>query len=304
MRKLRDAPAAADVCAVITTYRPDSAFVDRVSRITSQVGLVVIVDDGESAENVSSLQAWFGDDPHIVLIHNPMNRGIATALNNGVTTAINRGFQWILTLDDDSVVSPAMVQRLLMHLRRASNGKPLGLIGMSFSHLDTPDARLRQPAEGKPALIDKRHIITSGSLFCVSTYTAVGPFREEFVIDWVDYDYCLRARAKGFRVVKTAEIGFAHRIGNPTVGRLFGIPVQIDRHSASRLYYWFRNSVVLAVEYLWTDPLFAGAILIAHLKMLWLIIWFGPDKNSKLLSAFRGIVDGGLNRLGARRSGN
>jgi rhamnosyltransferase len=294
-------PAPADVCAVVTTYRPDGAFAGRVARIAGQAGLVVVVDDGASAEQVRRLDAWFRGHPNVVVVHHSVNRGVAAALNTGVRIGMRKGFGWMLTFDDDSVVAADMVQRLLDHLGRASNGRPVGLMGMSFSLLDTDEPEATRPCV-KPAYFDKRHLITSGTLFHASSYERIGPFREEFFIDWVDYDYCLRARAKGLRVVKTDDIGFAHRIGEPAVGDVLGIPVRVSRHSAARVYYWFRNSLVLALEYLWTDPLFACAIVVAHVKMLWSVLWFGPDRRLQLRAAFRGIVDGGLKRLGEQRS--
>jgi hypothetical protein len=48
-----------DVCAVITTYRPNDGFPDHVQRVHKQVGLVVIVDDSDSPNNVARLHNWF-----------------------------------------------------------------------------------------------------------------------------------------------------------------------------------------------------------------------------------------------------
>jgi hypothetical protein len=40
-----------EVCAIITTYNPDKIFPKRVEYVRNQVGMVVIVNDGESFEN-------------------------------------------------------------------------------------------------------------------------------------------------------------------------------------------------------------------------------------------------------------
>jgi len=52
-------------------------------------------------------------------------------------------------------------------------------------------------------------VITSGSLLPLATYADIGPFREEFFIDFVDTDYCFRARKEvdklAASIVKIAE---------------------------------------------------------------------------------------------------
>src|SRR5574340_1121725 len=90
------------ICAIMTTYRPGEGLADGVERLRSQVGLVVIVDDGGCEENVASLREWFGDLVGVVLHHNLMNVGIAKSLNEGISIAKRKGFRWVLTLDDDT----------------------------------------------------------------------------------------------------------------------------------------------------------------------------------------------------------
>jgi len=48
-------PTPSEICAIITTFRPDRELYKRVERIREQLGLVVIINDGEYNKNVKEL---------------------------------------------------------------------------------------------------------------------------------------------------------------------------------------------------------------------------------------------------------
>ena len=77
----------------------------------------------------------------------------------------------------------------------------------------------------------------------------IGAFREEFFIDSVDYDYCLRARSRGFRVIKLCRVGMIHSLGEAEQNDIGPLKVYTTNHNPMRRYYMFRNSTVLAREY-------------------------------------------------------
>lgn len=295
------APMPMQISAVVTTFRPDDGFPDRVGRIRSQVGSVVIVDDGGCGVNVGKLNGWFAGEKDVSLHHNALNIGIAASLNRGVAVARRKGFQWILTLDDDSVVRSDMVEKLIKGLKGIRLKKPLGIIGMSW---ETPDEIDRWKPAGKKGMYrEKRGIITSGSLFSLETYDCVGPFREEFFIDSVDLDYCLRAREKGFAVIRLEEPGFTHSIGTSRVRRFMGFPVLVEDQKPFRIYYGYRNSTVLALEYLWKEPLHSIAAAVEQTKKFFRIALFERNKREKLVHAARGLRDGWRRNLGGRLPG-
>lgn len=286
------------VCAVITTYRPGEGFPDRVQRIRSQVGRVVIVDDGESAENKERLRRWFSKISGIILYHNETNAGVATALNNGISIAKREGCRWVLTLDDDTIVEPDMVKNLIetWNLVAGQGGKPVAIMGMARSGGHT--GRFRSwPAEGR-LFVEKRGIITSGSLMPLDVYDVVGPFRTEFFIDSIDYDFCLRARAKEFRVIKVYHIGMTHPLGNSTEHRIGCLTLETTNHTPIRRYYAYRNSTVLAQEHFRHDPLYSLAVFVYQLRMVALILLLENDRRKKVKMIFRGLLDGWRKRLG------
>jgi rhamnosyltransferase len=291
-------PTPDDICAVITTFRPDNGLYQRVVRVKEQVGFVVIINDGECGENVLKLNKWFEGIKNIHVHHNSSNVGIAASLNIGISLAKKKEYRWILILDDDSLVRPNLVKKLINGMKSIKINKPIGIIGMSWT--ESNDIKEEKPMGKNVIYSEKRGIITSGSFFPVETYDIVGPFREEFYIDSVDYDFCLRAREKGFAIIKLDEIGFEHSLGSSKVLSIMGFKIIIENHEVFRIYYGFRNLTVLALEYLKIDTLYSFTVLVRHMKILFIILIFETNKIEKLIEAFRGLKDGLARNLGKR----
>ena len=291
--------AKRDICAILTTYRPDDLFIDRVARILPQVGMAVIIDDGAFSKNEEKLKNWFSGSDGIIVHHNPINIGLAASLNVGVKIALQKGFAWFLTIDDDSLIASDMVEKMIHALKVIKTQKPIGIIGMSWCDRSINGKTDAHDASG-PMYSEKRGIITSGSLFSAETYKTAGPFREEFFIDMVDYDFCLRARAKGLLVIKLHETGFEHSLGCSAVHRMFGMKVITYNHNALRLYYRIRNASVLVGEYLKSDPLFSMALVTGNIRIVCKIILFERNKYRKMVEVIRGIRDSLVGKSGKR----
>lgn len=291
--KTKDRP---DICAIITTYRPQYCLTESVNILISQVAEIIIIDDGASEENVERLGKWFYGMEKVTLWHQPTNSGIAAALNVGVNIANERGYEWVVTLDDDSIPDHDMVERLCEHLGQIGGPQPVGIIGMTRANKHCAAAPHRRTPS--PAWLEKRGIITSGSLFSVRTFKALGPFREEFFIDSVDYDFCMKARARGYRVIQVQEHGFTHSLGQNERFKLGCFIIETVSHSPTRLYYDFRNSTILAKEYFLRDPLFACATALSQFKTITRIVFLQKYKKKKLRAIIRGVADAIKGKMG------
>jgi rhamnosyltransferase len=287
---------ASDVSAVVSTYRPDAGFPDRVKRIQGQVGLTVIVDDGGLGGRAALLQSWFGATPDLILHHNPANVGLAASLNVGVSIARQAGYQWILTLDDDSVLDDGSVARLVRNVTDATDAQPIGIAALSWRSPGEvmPPAPRRHPAQWER----KRAVITSGSLFSLRTFDAVGPFREDYVIDGLDYEYCLRARGLGLNVIRFSEIGFTQNLGSPTTHRLGPITIRTFNYSAPRYYYRYRNNVRNLLLYGGRDPVYAGAVIWDLIRSGIRMVTFEQRAGLKTRQMLRGVWHGVIGRMG------
>jgi rhamnosyltransferase len=287
------------ICAVISTYRPDNEFPRRVDLVSQQVGSVIIVNDSDSIVIHHLLFQWFEQNKtlsNVILHTNDSNMGVSASLNVGLKLAIKLGFNHFLFLDDDTTVMPGLVEKLIYYKDRVNKESktPVGIISMSGIPIGET---LEDTHSYGEQWQDKRGVITSGSFFDLHVVNAVACFREEFIIDAIDYDYCLRARKKGFRVIKIMEPGIFHTIGKNLGKNSF----DENEYKYRRLYYSIRNGTVLAKEYLFSDPLYTVAVIITQLRIILIILFTESCKSRKLKCVIHGYRDAILNRMGKRK---
>ena len=280
------------VCAILVSYHPDAELPRRAARILEEAGALVIVDNG-SGEETHRMLRRIAADARVSLVLNPTNLGIASALNLGVERARAAGFAWVLLLDQDSDLHAGMLTSLLEV--RAAYPEParVAVTGAGF------DAQT-QPAPGL-AWEEVESVITSGSLIPLGVHAALGPFRDEFFIDYVDSEYCFRARARGYRVIRTTRPLMSHTIGAPTRHDVLGMTKWTTNHSPDRRYYSARNDTVMLREYGgYAFGSWALKSLARRLRTCKRIVLYERSKARKIAAVSAGWWDGVRGRLGPR----
>jgi rhamnosyltransferase len=280
------------VCAILISYHPDTELPRRAARILGEAGALVIVDNGSGGDTHAMLRR-IAADARVSLVLNPTNLGVASALNLGVERARALGFTWVLLLDQDSDLHAGMLSSLIEV--RAAYPEParVAVIGAGFGEeTRAPPAAAWQEVES---------VITSGSLIPLAVHAAIGPFRDEFFIDYVDSEYCFRARAQGYRVLRTTEPLMSHTIGAPTRHELLGKLKWTTNHSPDRRYYIARNDTVMLREYGgYAFGSWALKSLARRLRTCKRIVLYERSKARKIAAVSAGWWDGVRGRMGPR----
>jgi rhamnosyltransferase len=289
-------PCKANICAVVVTFHPDSDLFRRVEKVAKQAGRTVIVDNGSPTSCVEQIRD-IADKLAIHLILNVLNEGIACALNAGVRWAASQGYQWVLTLDQDTAIAPDMIDALADVFRWYPARRWLAVIGSNYR--DKVDGRLlceEVIGPESPPGWEMVAVLTSGSLVSVDAFQAIGGFRDEFFIDCVDFEYCLRARAHGFHVAITSKPVMEHGIGHLTYHRLLWIRVGTSNHSPVRQYFMTRNTLILAREYISKEPRWILKYFWAWVRSIVRVLLFEEERIPKTGYIARGCIDGVLMR--------
>jgi len=285
------APSMENVCAVVVAYFPDKDFEARLQTILPQVARLVIVDNTPDAIPLSPeiISAW-GERLHCIANNN--NNGVASALNQGLEYASQRGYPWVLTLDQDTQCYPDMVT-ILSKAYADCHPRP-AVIGSNY--LDPRNRKPKIPPHENKCL-EQKTVITSGSLVDVAIALLIGGFREDYFIDQVDHEFCLRLRTLGYRVVISQVPVMAHSVGYPG-----GVDVPfigiLPNHPPLRKYYIARNTVVTISAYWRQEPewclrRFVRLILgLGHMAVL------EENRLAKVRAFSAGIADGIFHRLG------
>jgi len=285
--------------AVVVFYHPDAACIERANRLASVMHCVV-VDNTPAMPSARPLLL----SSEIEYLPNGENAGIARALNQGVEALLRRGAESAILFDQDSEPTPQLLSQLPSLIASANaSGDPVALIGPAYEDKRlggvAPFVRFRpwkleRIAPEGSELIDVDFLITSGSCINLKWWSAIGPMDDALFIDFVDLEWCVRAKRAGFRVLGVPWIRLAHELGSEPVrvlGRIYPM------HSPVRHYYLFRNAVALIRRpYL---PFSWKSTELMKLPVRIVIYSLFPTERMKHLKmAIRGLFDGWRGKQG------
>ncbi|MFS2033154.1 glycosyltransferase [Polaromonas sp. CT11-55] len=280
------------VCAVVVAYYPDEEFITRLRGLSPQVARLVIVDNTPAECAVRQLELP-EDAANIHLVSNRANLGISAALNQGLHHALDAGCKWALTLDQDTQCFADMVSTLL-GVSQACSPAPAVIGG---NYLD-PRSKHPKVAIGEAAsFLVQKTVITSGSLVDVRLALAMGGFREDYFIDQVDHEFCLRARAHGHQVIISRKPVMTHSVGESGGVRLPLLGI-LPNHPPVRKYYIARNTVVTVMTYWRREPEWCLRRLARLLLGLGGMAFLEKQGFAKVRAFAGGIVDGLRGRMG------
>ena len=227
------------ICAGIVTYNPQINLLSScITAIRSQVDHVVIIDNGSNnSRDIDDLKNYCDN---ISVVYNNNNEGIAKALNQIGSEAKRLECDWFLTLDQDSICQPDMIDNYDSCIKEL-NDETIGML--------CPRIKLRVLGKDENSITSKYEdvevAITSGCLVKVEAWEDVCGFWNYLFIDKVDDDFCLSLREKGWRIVKVNRISLEHEIGRPTKHKMFIFSYYTDSYPDFRYYYIARNTMVV-----------------------------------------------------------
>lgn len=272
------------IAAIIVTYNPTSIGLERLlSSLIGSIPNILVVDNG-SAEVLTADLAPYRSS--ISLMELGENMGIAYAQNQGIDWAIERGVDNLIFFDQDSVPASNMMEILLEQLARLKTAdQKIACIGPRF--IDVRD-KPNKHVIGKSDPIRVDTLISSGSIIPIEAIRAVGKMTDELFIDYVDLDWCLRARSLGYLSYQSHAAIMYHSLGDDLITFL---GKRWPSRSPLRHYYMSRNAVWMyknsPASFRWKlidlikllrkmgfYSLFAKPRL-AHIKMMFLGLWHG-----------------------------
>jgi rhamnosyltransferase len=266
-----------EVAAVVILYNPDLNVIDNLDTYINQVRKVFVVDNSDNINETLVQKIHLYNNTEYICNHS--NLGIAAALNIAANRAIIEGFQYLLTMDQDSKASEEMINILIKNMQFSNN------IGIAAADYINPSF---QSGEVIKFTKEADYTITSGNLLNLSAYKIVGEFLDELFIDHVDHEYCLRLRKYGFRIIKTSETIIYHKIGNAVKKDFLNFHFHVLNHSPLRLYYRTRNRLYVNSIYKREFPDYVREDKINMLREILEIILFEKAILKKIKMIFTG----------------
>lgn len=180
----------------------------------------------DNASMDGSVEAIHSSYPEVEVIGLRQNLGYAGNNNVGIQVAVNRGADWVLVLNEDTVVAPDCLTRLV---EVGESNPRIGIVGPMVYHYDEPD--VIQSAGGRMdrswrtwhlaqneldhGQFTTPHVVEwiSGCAIMIrrAVIEQVGGLDERFFYYWEETEWCLRARKRGWMIMHIPEAKLWHK---------------------------------------------------------------------------------------------
>ena len=305
------------ILAGIVTYNPDPERLrENIRAVAPQVDRLLLVDNGsDHTEEIRNLAHRF----HATVIWHKKNKGIARALLEIMDFATHQGYDWVLTLDQDSVCMPALISTYKAYLGMEYLGAltcmredrnysvsyaDIGALPekeherelKSRSCTDHPSDQPIDQWDGQedslPAYSEVERCITSGCLMSVEAYRHTDGYDSRLFIDWVDFDISYALRDAGYHIIQINQYLLRHELGRSYVKNKFGRTLLVTNHPAWRQYYISRNTVIVCRRH--PKSVSFKDKFILEIKRIIVTCIYEKGKFTKLASSLKGLAAGFL----------
>lgn len=290
------------ITAIIVTFNPDlTIFGEILERIASQVDSVLLVDNASDNAALLSKTIMLRENVSPVFLDD--NIGLAAAQNLAISKIIDKT-NFIILFDQDSLIQDNLIKLLLDDAKKIHEKKDvfLGAIGPSFYDPNTmsiyPATIYYGPFIKQVKVfsepVEATYLIASGCLISTDVLREVGLMKDELFIDYIDVEWSLRAKSKGYNLYISPNAKMAHTIGDAR-RKFLGRTISI--HSPFRRYFLVRNSFyMIRLNYI---PLgYKTRECIFNIARILTSIIYSDQKMKTIKSAFYGVIDGIAGRFG------
>ncbi|MBQ8134247.1 MAG: glycosyltransferase family 2 protein [Clostridia bacterium] len=269
------------VLSGIVLYNPDLERLDEnINAVIKQADCLILIDNG--SKNISEIKKRYLPIENIELIINSENFGIAKALNQIMQYAVEYGYDWVLTLDQDSVCREGLIEKYLLYTQLAE-------VGLLSCNISDRNFQCSETCVNDKDYNEIRMCITSGSFLNTNAYQKTDGFDDQMFIDSVDFDFCIQLRKHGYKIYRVNYDGLLHEVGHGRNVKFFGKNYETYNHSPFRQYYMARNMFYLKKKY--PDEYVGIKVVLRELKNEVLILFYEPSKLQKLKARWKGIKD-------------
>ena len=258
---------------------------------------IILLDDASTNDSVQQLQKHLTENT--VFLPQEANSGFAAVNNVGMRRALADGCDWVLLLNNDTVVAPDFLETLLRETPAGAVSCPKMLfldppdeIWFAGGELDRATGKVKHLGgheKDGPAFAEKKQV--SFITFCCvllprQDVEEVGFLDETLFIYCEDVDYCIRLADAGVPLWLLPDARIWHKAGGSAGGML-----SVYYITRNTLYLTCKGKRALQSRARTLPVLISGAARYALTKLL-------GRKKGRSYGAFRGALDFWRGRMG------
>lgn len=263
-----------------------------LEKLTYKNTIQVVVDNGSEVEEYNNLVKKF---PQIKILRSEVNLGFSGGNNLGIKYALEHGADFILLLNNDTIVEPNFIQPLLDVFEKEKN---VGIVAPQINYFNEPKkiwseggyvSKIR--ASGF-AYSDKFEDISntyyeqkqfvSGCCMLIKreVFKKVGTFDNNFFLYLEDVDLCVRTIKSGYNIFISHKSKIYHKVSNST----------IKNYNALPLFYVTRNRLYF-VKKNYPSFILCSTIYLFSTMIFKIIFWFITGKQSNIKAVYFAFYD-------------
>ena len=281
---------------ILNTNRRDDtlACLESLSKSTYQNLKIIVLDNSSADGSVEAIRSAFHD---VQIINLTENLGYAGNNNVGIEEAIKYGADWVLVLNEDTILDPDCLAELV----RVGEGDPkIGAVGPMVYHHNEPtviqsaggmlgkywQSQHLGQNEDDTGQFQSPHKVEwiSGCAILVrrAAIENAGMLDASFFIYWEETEWCIRISRNGWKIVHVPQAKIWHK------------GVQRDyQPKPSFTYYGTRNQLLTLSKH--KAPLgvqnFCNWMQIARTLVSWSVKPKWKDKREHRNAMWKGVVD-------------
>lgn len=286
--------------AGIVLYNPDIKLLkENIEALQDQVDKILLYNNG--SKNLTQIKKLSDYYTNVIIEDGRNNKGIAFALNRILDWSQEENYEWVLTMDQDSICDKNLIKEYTNYLQQKDVALICPFILNNNKYTLSEYERLKLSATTE--IYDPVKCITSGCLTNVKIVTHLGGYNEKLFIDCVDVDLncrVLQAKKRILRVNNTyliqqmgkgKKISLFEKLQFITGNDLFRRAKVVAIYSDKRLYYYSRNSRYIRKKYKMRIRQMSALFIFVYLIYFSL---FYPRNRSRIKmwrAIFKGVKD-------------
>ncbi len=225
---------------------------------------IIVVDNGSDKKDMVMLKREF---PNLLIIENKVNLGFAMGNNVGIKKALVRGADYVLLLNNDTIVSQDFLTPLVKVLKE---NYQVGIVSPKIYFApgyEFHKQRYQQSEKGKiiwyaGGLLDWENMLASHNgvdevdrgqyeeirktdfatgcclLIKKKVFEDIGFFNNQYFLYWEDIDFCQRAKNKGWQILYAGKTHIWHKNASSSGGA--GADTSVYYQTRNRLLFGFK----------------------------------------------------------------
>ena len=283
---------------VILDYNRPEMTNAAIRSISPREGLyIIVVENGRHA----SAESLDGADS---IIEAGSNRGFSAGMNIGIRKAISVGFPYVALLNNDTVVNPGAIDRIIDVLdsdSRIGLAVPSRLHSVGLLNSKRNDGQASFPPTSRASRLQRTNsgtayrIVRSVTGFCMvvraQTFLRVGLLDEDFFFGKEDDEFSDRLTRAGYALAEVPAAIVRHWVGSSTSLR--------NEADAQRLAFHSSRGNILLSRKKNSSLTVAMCTAIYESARVWMktVVVSRRPSTAVAVSAVRGMVDGARSEL-------